>query len=83
MHIVPDSPSALPLLPALEGRRLVLASASPRRQQLLSMLGLPFEVRPIGVEEVYPDTLRGPEIPRYLSELKAKGALAPSPKTKS
>lgn len=76
MHIVPDSPSALPLLPALDGRRLVLASASPRRQQLLSMLGLPFEVRPIGVEEVYPDTLRGPEIPRYLSELKARGAMA-------
>jgi len=76
MHIVPDSPSALPLLPALDGRRLVLASASPRRQQLLSMLGLPFEVRPIGVEEVYPDTLRGPEIPRYLSALKARGAMA-------
>ena len=76
MHIVPDSPSALPLLPALDGRRLVLASASPRRQQLLSMLGLPFEVRPIGVEEVYPDTLRGPEIPLYLCELKARGAMA-------
>ena len=27
------------------------------------MLGIPFEVRPIGVEEVYPDTLHGPEIP--------------------
>ena len=76
MHIVPDTPSALPLLPALEGRHLILGSASPRRQQLLSMLGLPFEVRPIGVKEVYPDTLQGPEIPRYLSELKARGALA-------
>lgn len=75
MHIVPDSPSALPLLPALHGRRLVLASASPRRKQLLSMLGIPFDVRPIGVDEVYPDTLSGPEIPRFLSELKARAAL--------
>ena len=75
MHIVPDSPSALPLLPGLNGRRLVLASASPRRKQLLSMLGIPFDVRPIGVDEVYPDTLSGPEIPRFLSELKARTAL--------
>lgn len=75
MHIVPDSPSALPLLPGLNGRRLVLASASPRRKQLLSMLGIPFDVRPIGVDEVYPDTLSGPEIPRFLSELKARAAL--------
>ena len=75
MHIVPDSPSALPLLPGLNGRRLVLASASPRRKQLLSMLGIPFDVRPIDVDEVYPDTLSGPEIPRFLSELKARAAL--------
>lgn len=75
MHIVPDSPSALPLLPGLNGRRLVLASASPRRKQLLSMLGIPFDVRPIGVDEIYPDTLSGPEIPRFLSELKARAAL--------
>ena len=75
MHIVPDSPSALPLLPGLNGRRLVLASASPRRKQLLSMLGIPFDVRPIGVDEVYPDTLSGHEIPRFLSELKARAAL--------
>ena len=75
MHIVPDSPSALPLLSGLNGRRLVLASASPRRKQLLSMLGIPFDVRPIGVDEVYPDALSGPEIPRFLSELKARAAL--------
>ena len=75
MRIVPDSPSALHLLPGLNRRRLVLASASPRRKQLLSMLGIPFDVRPIGVDEVYPDTLSGPQIPRFLSELKARAAL--------
>lgn len=67
----PDSPSALPLLPNLEGRHIILGSASPRRKQLLSMLGIPFEVRPLDVEEIYPNSLQGPEIPRYLSELKA------------
>ena len=74
-RVTPDSPSALPLLPGLRDRNLILASASPRRKQLLSFLGIPFEVRPVGVEEVYPDTLSGPEIPRFLSELKAKAAL--------
>ena len=75
MHILPDSPSALPLLPNLQGRKLVLASASPRRKQLISMLGIPFELRPTEVDEVYPETLMGPAIPRFLSELKAKAGL--------
>ena len=72
MHILPKTPSALPLLPHLNGRKLVLASASPRRKQLLSMLGIPFEVRPLDVEEIYSPELKGAEIPRFLSELKAK-----------
>ena len=32
-------------------RRLILASASPRRRELLSLLGLPFDVIPSGFEE--------------------------------
>lgn len=32
-------------LPALEGKRIVLASASPRRHELLQQMGLQFEVR--------------------------------------
>jgi septum formation protein len=32
-------------------RRLILASASPRRADLLKGLGLQFEVRPAGVDE--------------------------------
>lgn len=32
-------------------RRLILASGSPRRRQLLSLLGLPFVVKATGVEE--------------------------------
>lgn len=40
------------------------------------MLGIPFEIRPIGAEEVYPDGLSGPDIPRFLSELKARAAVS-------
>ena len=76
MHILPKTPSALPLLPNLNGRKLVLASASPRRKQLLSMLGIPFDMRPLDVEEVYSEQLQGPEIPRFLSELKAKAGVS-------
>ena len=32
-------------------RRLILASASPRRRELLALLGLPFEVAPSRVDE--------------------------------
>ena len=72
MMYTPDSPSALSLIPALQDRKLVLASASPRRKQLLGMLGIPFEIRPAHADEVYPDHLAGPDIPRFISELKAR-----------
>jgi nucleoside triphosphate pyrophosphatase len=35
----------------VSGTPIILASASPRRRQLLEMLHIPFEVRPSGVEE--------------------------------
>lgn len=52
--------------------KLVLASGSPRRRELLSMLALPFEIAPkLEVEESYPSTLPPEEIPEYLACLKA------------
>jgi len=35
----------------LQGRRLILASASPRRRELLRLAGFDFEARPGGIEE--------------------------------
>ena len=52
--------------------RFILASQSPRRQQLLKELIPEFEVIPVDVEEVFPSHLKGEEIALYLSELKAK-----------
>jgi septum formation protein len=55
----------------LENYKVVLASESPRRQQLLRELGLEFEVRPSFMEEFYPEELGMTAIPVYLAELKA------------
>ena len=51
--------------------RLILASGSPSRQDLLKQLGVPFEICVKPVDEVYPQKLSGHEISDYLSILKA------------
>ncbi|MFW5755205.1 MAG: Maf family nucleotide pyrophosphatase [Tangfeifania sp.] len=50
----------------------ILASKSPRRQQLLKMLGLEFKVVSKEVEENFPENLPKEEIPVYLARLKAR-----------
>lgn len=50
---------------------IILASKSPRRQQLLQTLGLSFTVKTKEVEELYPDELSNVEVPVYLAQLKA------------
>ncbi|PQJ23329.1 Maf family nucleotide pyrophosphatase [Tenacibaculum sp. SG-28] len=52
--------------------KFILASSSPRRQQLLKDLGLDFTLEIKEVEEVYPDALKGHQITDYLSDLKSK-----------
>lgn len=51
--------------------RIILASKSPRRQQLLKELEIDFEVLVKPVDEVFPDHLKREEVAEYLSELKA------------
>lgn len=50
---------------------IILASNSPRRQQLLKDLDINFSIKTKEVEEIYPDKLVKSEITDYLSELKA------------
>ena len=53
--------------------KIILASNSPRRRELLSGLGLEYEVRTIsGIDESYPDGLPMEEIPIYISRKKAE-----------
>lgn len=57
----------------LIGRRLLLASASPRRRELLAMLGVEFmRPDPVEVDESYPASLPVDDVPLYLSRLKAQ-----------
>jgi len=60
----------------LKDYRIILASKSPRRKQLLSGLNIPFDVATLEVEEVYPDNLTMEEIPVFLAKLKAEPFLA-------
>ena len=54
----------------MEGK-IILASASPRRKELLAGLGFDFEVIPSNVDESFPDDLQIEKVPEYLAELKA------------
>jgi septum formation protein len=51
--------------------RIILASRSPRRQQLLRELGLNFDIIIKEYEEIYPENLKGKEIARYVAHQKA------------
>ena len=71
-----------PLSKHLEGRRLILASGSPRRRELLGELGLEFTIGQIkDYDETYPASLKYDEIPAYIAEQKSvhyKGELEPN-----
>jgi septum formation protein len=60
-----------PLKLRLKPYRILLASGSPRRQQFLKELGVPFKIVKNTVKEVYPNGLKGQEIASYLAKLKA------------
>ena len=53
-------------------RRLILASNSPRRKELLEKLDLDFTVRVKEVAEDFPENLRREEIAEYLANRKAE-----------
>ncbi|MFG6685998.1 Maf-like protein [Mariniflexile sp. HNIBRBA6329] len=55
----------------LKNHNIILASASPRRQEFFKTLGLNFEIRLKPIAEDYPPRLRHFEISDYLAQLKA------------
>ncbi len=55
-------------------KKIILASASPRRSQLLSQAGIAFEVKVPQLEETYPEDLPVEEVATYLAEKKAEVA---------
>lgn len=63
------------LLDNLKNKNIILASKSPRRQELLKGLELDFEIRTKDVEEVFPKALKREQISIFLSQLKAEAFL--------
>lgn len=51
--------------------KILLASNSPRRRELLKELGFDFEVVSVDCDEVYPENLAVDQIAGYLAELKS------------
>ena len=61
------------MLDNLKNYDIILASNSPRRKELLQRLGLPFKVRTLfGVDESFPENLRGEDIALYIARKKAE-----------
>lgn len=60
------------MLDNLKKYKIILASASPRRRELLAGLDVDFTVRALpDVDESFPSELQGGEIPLYISKKKA------------
>lgn len=59
----------------LKNFNIILASGSPRRQELLRAMGIPFELQVKPIDESYPENLKGREIPEYLAKKKAQAFL--------
>lgn len=64
------------MLNNLKKYNVILASNSPRRRELLGGLGIEYQVKTIpGIDESYPESLKGEEIPIHISQRKAEAYL--------
>ena len=57
--------------------KILLASKSPRRRELLAGLGIPFEIVDIEFEEYYPATLSEGDIPLFIARGKSAAFMHP------
>lgn len=54
-------------------KKIILASASPRRRELLAMLDLDFRIaEPYHIQEIYPQGMDPHKVPQYLAKLKSE-----------
>jgi septum formation protein len=60
------------LIEKLKKFHIILASASPRRQEFFKKLGLDFEVRLKPIDEIFPNHLKGTDIANFLARLKSE-----------
>lgn len=55
--------------------KLILASGSPRRKELLEKMGLVFSVKPLNVDETFPDNITPAQVAEYLAKKKSDACL--------
>jgi septum formation protein len=60
---------------SIQNHPLILASKSPRRQELLKLMDLQFDVLLKDVDEDYPEGLEPEQVAQYISEKKARAFL--------
>jgi septum formation protein len=58
------------------GKRVILASQSPRRKQLLEQAGIPFEVKVVDTAETFPEDMPIPEVPVHIARQKSVAVAA-------
>lgn len=63
------------LFEIIQSTKIVLATNSPRRKELLTQLGIPFEVRSKEIDESYPKSFRPEAVAVYIAEKKANSFL--------
>lgn len=59
------------ILPNLQGKKVILASASPRRQELIRGLGIEVAVKVRSIDEQFPPELKREQVARFIAERKA------------
>lgn len=59
------------MMDKLNQYNIILASGSPRRRELMAMLGINFTVKTKPTDEVYPDGTPAAQVSEYLARLKA------------
>ncbi|MDE6018606.1 MAG: Maf family nucleotide pyrophosphatase [Muribaculaceae bacterium] len=65
------------MLNSLKKYKIILASKSPRRKELLEMLDIPFQIKvKEGIDESYPKDMPAIEVAEFLSRLKGKAYAA-------
>ncbi len=75
LNLSSDIPSLF--IPYFRPMQIILASKSPRRQQLLAGLDIPFEIDPMDIPEDFPEHLNGAAVAEYLALAKSKGYTKP------
>ena len=66
------------MMDKLNQYRIILASGSPRRRELMTMLGINFTVKTKPTDEVYPDGTPSDKVSEFLAKLKAEAFLEES-----